>query len=263
MARRAETISKLERDLFSVNDYRGRADAPAFETVEGTLPALVSAPHAVTHLRDGRIKPSEDGTGAIALVLAQLAGCHAFVATRYDDCDPNWDPYERSAYKQALVAYVQERGISLVVDVHGMVAASSAAIAIGTADGRTVKAWPEIEARACELFEKHVGPYAQAQGKPIVLNGRYAARGENSIASTVARECGIAVLQVELSTPYRVPFGRPARIPKDEPPAFAPKALSVELRTRRYELNPDAVEATLRALAELLASVDLDGDIKS
>jgi len=74
----------LEAELqrFSVNDYRGLPDASAFSVVEGTLPVVVSAPHAVSQLREGRVKSSEDFTGALALAVAELSGAR---------CQPRYD----------------------------------------------------------------------------------------------------------------------------------------------------------------------------
>ena len=93
-------IAEVELERFSVNDYRGLADAPPFRVTDGKLPVMVSAPHAVTQLREGKVKPSDDFTGAIALAVAQLAGCGAIVTSRYDGCDPNWDPFEQRARTQ-------------------------------------------------------------------------------------------------------------------------------------------------------------------
>ena len=96
-----EHMAEIELGRFSVNDYRGLPDALPFSVVEGELPVIVSAPHAVSQLREGRVKPSDDFTGAMALVVAELSGASAIVASRYDACDPNWNPFERCAYKRS------------------------------------------------------------------------------------------------------------------------------------------------------------------
>ena len=96
-------MADIELGRFSVNSYRGLPDALPFSVIEGELPAIISAPHAVSQLREGRVKPSDDFTGAMALTVAELSGASAIVASRYDDCDPNWDPFKTCAYKQALV----------------------------------------------------------------------------------------------------------------------------------------------------------------
>jgi len=240
-----------ERTRFSVNEYRGLPDAPPFTFEEGSIAALVSAPHAVTHMREGRIKASEDFTGPLALELARLTGAHALVATRFDDCDPNFDPLETSAYKQALVDFIQRHGIRLVLDIHGMVTASPAIIALGTGDGANVAARPKVAEAAADIIESRLASVAERHGKQIAVDGRFAARDANTVCATVARSCGIAALQVELSTLLRYPGGITGHTPPGEQNPFAPAAMAPELSARA---NPDpaAVATTVSALASII-----------
>ena len=248
-----EYMIETELGRFSTHDYRGLPDVPAHQIVPGTLPVIFSAPHAVSQLREGRIKPSDDYTGALALAAARIAGCHAIVASRYDDCDPNYDPLSECTYKQALVEHVRTRGIRLVIDVHGVPSASPCAIEIGTADGATEGPLPGIGARAKALFEERLTPYLAKYDKRIALNERYGARGGNTVTRTLARECGIAALQLEISSRFRVPSGRADHLPAGERMPFTPAQLGPELSARR---NPDCacVEATVRALAALAST---------
>jgi len=246
-----ERLVECERTRFSANEYRGLAGAPPFTIAEGTIPALVSAPHAVTHMRDGCIKASEDFTGPIALELAKATGAHAIVATRFDGSDPNSDQFEASAYKQALADCIREHSVKLVIDVHGMITASPAIIALGTGDGANVEAWPEIADMAARIIEDHLAPFAKKHGKPIVRDGHYAARDANTISATVAHLCGVAALQVELSTLLRFPGGIRGHRPAGERNPFPARALAPELSARA---NPDpaAVEATIAALTDII-----------
>ena len=246
-----DRLIQCEKTRFTANEYRGRADAPPFTIVEGSIPVLVSAPHAVTHFREGRVKASEDFTGPIALELARATGAHAIVATRFDGADPNADPFEASAYKQALAEQVGRFGIELVLDIHGMVTASPAIIAVGTGDGANISRWPELGGLVMEIVESRLAPFAERYGKQIVFDGRYAARDENTVAATTARLCGVAALQVELSTLLRYPGGIMGRTPRGEPSPFSRSALSAELSAR---LNPDraAVDAAFEALEAIV-----------
>ena len=47
-----EHMAEIELGRFSVNGYRGLPDAPPFSVVEGELPIIVSAPHAVSQLHE-------------------------------------------------------------------------------------------------------------------------------------------------------------------------------------------------------------------
>ena len=245
-----ERITNLELERFSTNEYRGLANAPAFCIEEGDVPVVISAPHAVSQLREGAVKPSDDFTGAIALVAAELAGCCSMVASRYDACDPNWDPLESCRYKQALVELVRRRGIVAVVDVHGVPSASPFAIEVGSADGDTVRAMPGADDLACALLSEKLAPFLEKQGKSVALNHVHAARGLNTVSNTIARECGIAALQLELATPFRVPRVIGGHTPKGERIPFTESQLPRELASRR---NPDpaCVEATVSTIARL------------
>lgn len=245
-----EHMASIELGRFSVNDYRGLPDAPAFSVVEGKLPVIVSAPHAVSQLREGRVKPSDDFTGAMALVVAELSGASAIVASRYDACDPNWDPFESCAYKQALAEMARELSAVAVLDLHGVPAAAPDAIEIGSADGFTVKAMPGVDEFACRYLREQLREHLERCGKTVGLNGRHAARGANTVARAIARECGVATLQFEMSSPFRVPVDAKGHVPPGEAIPFTSDQLPIELEVRR---NPDpaCVEATVRALADL------------
>ena len=245
-----EQMAELEYGQFSVGEYRGLPDAPAFRIVEGDLPVVISAPHAVSQLRDGKVKPSDDFTGPLALAAAEIAGCHAIVATRFAGGDPNWDPLDLCPYKQALVDYAKKRGIVAVLDVHGVPAASSFAIEIGSADGASVKDSPGIDEDVCNMLRDDLATYLEKYQREIILNGAHAARGRNTVTSTVSRECGIVALQVEVSTPFRVPCWRKGRTPPGEAIPFTKEQLPYEIATRRKP-DPACVEATVRAIARI------------
>lgn len=246
-----ERLVESERTRFSVNEYRGLPDAPPFAFEKGSIPALVSAPHAVTHMRKGRIKASEDFTGPLAFELARITGAHALVATRFAESDPNFDPLDTCPYKQALVDYVKQHEIELVIDIHGMAAASPAIIALGTGDGANVVAQPEIATLATDIIENRLAHVAEKYGKEIAVDGYYAAREPNTVSATIARACGIATLQIELSTLLRFPGGIIGHTPPGERNPFPKPALGPELSARA---NPDlaAVATTITTLAEIV-----------
>ena len=188
-----DDLITCEFEQFSTNNYRGVSTAPEHEFVSGMLPVMVSAPHSVTHVRNGRIKPSEDYTGAIALAVAKESKCHAIVATRTGEGDPNWDALESSPYKQDLCEYVRANSIQVVFDLHGMVAASPALVVVGSAGGSTVSRNPGLDARVTADLRNTLVESIERFGKPIVLNAQYAACGHHTVVNTVARECAEAI----------------------------------------------------------------------
>lgn len=248
-------LVETELGKFSTNDYRGLPDAPPFTVVKGERPVMVSAPHAVSQMREGRVKPSDDFTGALTLAVAKLSGCSAIVASRYNACDPNWDSYERCAYKQELASFVRKNGIVAVLDIHGVPSASPDAIEVGSADGQSVLALPGADQFACDFLRDHLAEHVSRRGKTISLNARHAARGQNTVTRAISRECSIAALQLEISTPFRVPCNVHGHTPSGEAVPFTSEQLPLELASRR---NPDStcVEATVHALVDLVKTLD-------
>lgn len=75
-----------------------------FVTREG-MAVLLSAPHAVTHIREGMPKQAEPRTDVIAAGVADVLGLSAIWSTSSLSGDPNWDmshPYKDEALRLAL-----------------------------------------------------------------------------------------------------------------------------------------------------------------
>ena len=79
----ATQIEKLDRK-FSRNEYNGTGSRH-FVIRKGRIPVMISAPHAVNHFREGKIKYADMLTGGIAEYLQEQTGCHLICATRYED----------------------------------------------------------------------------------------------------------------------------------------------------------------------------------
>lgn len=128
-----EQVQKMEK-RFSRNKYDGGGRRP-FRFDEGTLPVLVSAPHAVNHFRNGKIKRADLLTGGIARYIAAKTGCHCVFSARFSKTDPNFDSNVNgaNAYQEALSRYVSEKGVRIVVDLHGAAETRPYLVEIGTA----------------------------------------------------------------------------------------------------------------------------------
>lgn len=106
---------------------RERLEEPSalgpWQLVEGSG-LLFSAPHEVTHRRDGVEKVAETGTGALAMALAGYTDGSAIATAGIQTGDPNWDPghpfVTRAADLDATIAAIdihmmQPRGIELCI----------------------------------------------------------------------------------------------------------------------------------------------------
>jgi hypothetical protein len=89
---------------------------PWFEALEGKSRVLVTAPHATAQMREGRLKGSDLGTGALAVVLHRLAETPTLYTTWASPSDPNY--YDDNPFKEALAGLVRRRKPRLVLDLH-------------------------------------------------------------------------------------------------------------------------------------------------
>ena len=67
------------------------ADGPPHIILQGSMPILISAPHAVGQIRHDKHKQSESYTGVLAKQLHKNAGLHAIIKTRNLFDDANYD----------------------------------------------------------------------------------------------------------------------------------------------------------------------------
>jgi len=90
----------------------------------GSIPVLISAPHAVKQIRNNLSKPSDYLTGALALYLSKKIGCSYFVRTFNMADDPNYPigitlNKIESLYLRSLKDFITKYRHFLVIDLHG------------------------------------------------------------------------------------------------------------------------------------------------
>jgi hypothetical protein len=158
--------------------------------LEGTLPIMFSAPHAVGQVRMGRAKKSETYTGVIAQLLHQEYNYNAIIKKRnlYDDA--NFD--EKSSYRENLITYINEKEIKLLVDLHIMNASYSNTIEMATGNGENIQGnWSLID---------DITKLAHQRGiKKIVTDVNFFGLNPHCIAADIAKNCKIPAIQLEMN----------------------------------------------------------------
>lgn len=195
-----EEAVNIERVHFYKTDKRvnSKQEDPFWVTL-GNLPILVSAPHAVRHYRQKKIKMSDQFTGSIAYLLNQLTGCHAIAATKLYGGDPNVD--NPCIYKEKIVEICGREEVKFVLDLHGAAREREFDVDFGTNGGKTLL----VKTRMLELIESNF----QAYGLSRISHDYFAASGPNTMANYIARELGIPALQIEINKQFRVPAQNP------------------------------------------------------
>jgi hypothetical protein len=191
-----EQAVNIERTYFYKTDKQvnPRQENP-FRVFPGNILFLVSAPHAVRHLGDRKIKMSDEYTGSIAYLLNQLTCCHALTVTKLYGGDPNVDG--PCIYKELLASLCRKHKITLVLDLHGAAREMDFDVDIGSMDGRSMLG----NTRMLTLLVESLN----STGFGRILQNYFPAKGNNTITNFVYTELGIPALKLEINRRYRVP----------------------------------------------------------
>ena len=183
-----------------------------FQVSAGTLPVLVSAPHACMHNRDGLMKLEEEFTGAIARYLSQSTSCYSIYCVYRAVEDPNW--HTDSEYKRAITQLHKEVGFKFVIDLHGMLNSHGMGVALGTIHRQSCDPMEVISAFQAHGFVEtelaslpHNNEAVQPGRRLVVDHPRFTGGLRNHTVTRFASEVlGIPSVQVELASVARVVF---------------------------------------------------------
>ena len=204
-------IVKLEKQ-FARNNHKGGGSVD-FEIKEGVIPVMVSAPHAVKMLRNGAVKSADKLTGAIALLLHEMTGCHIIYSTRFSENDPNYAE-ENNSYQAAIADYVKSHNVQLVVDLHGAKSSREYAVEMGTAplcdaDGnvvgeelRSLKRYTFVADLVRYTFEYYLRDKA-FERREVWHNKIFSAGTQNTITKHLADTTSCAAIQLEVNGLFR------------------------------------------------------------
>lgn len=208
-----QRLSELEGNIH----WRQRAPAgQAAYTIElGTIPILISAPHAAHHVRNSVSKFEEEYTAAIAQYLAQELGCYAIYLRYASPTDPNWDA--ESTYKKAIADLVGTHAIKVVLDLHGMVNRHRIGVALGTINGRSFPTdtamllTPFAQAGFIETDLTTLNTTADSDWRRVILNHPRFTGGTkgNTITRFVSEDLGALAVQIELASAIRIVYRAP------------------------------------------------------
>lgn len=198
-------VAKLEKK-FSVNHYNGGGDRD-FVIESGSIPIMISAPHAVNHYREGKMKSADLWTGGIARYLQEATNCHVIYRARYSESDPNYDKVQEGSYKDSLQRYIQENDIKVLIDLHGCAAERETAVDMGTVDDRetSLGQYQFIDDLFRITLEYRLESFLRESGKRIEKNMHFAASNANTITNYISRTTGIPCIQLEINRLCRQP----------------------------------------------------------
>lgn len=179
---------------FAANSNRGPKEGPRW-TIDWCGPLVVSAVHAVDHIRDGRWKATDAGTGGLAMALGEVVGCSTVAVTRSVPMmgDANWDAYHPLKAHLEKLGHIDERTVH--IDLHGMKDGHGADVIIGCGSGS-----PESKALA-----RRIATHLTAAGVATDADGAKRGFGATKAATMTswAQRLGATAIQVEISRSHR------------------------------------------------------------
>ncbi len=160
-----------------------------FELLEGKSNFMISAPHSVTQVRNGKLKLPEYRTGVIAYHVNQILGLPVIYKTKNLNDDANYD--EKSEYRDALIEYIKENDIKFLMDIHLSSPEREYSIDIGTGRGAYIKNNEDIVV----LFRKVFGQKYNRIETDYIFPALY----PFTVSSQVHKYCRIPVIQLEIN----------------------------------------------------------------
>lgn len=167
----------------------------SFEVLEGKIPVLLSAPHSVRQLREGKIKAKDRYTGAIAIELAKLTDSFAIYKTYNNQDDASYD-IENNTYKDKVLELIDKNNIKVFLDIHGAKDTDEFDIDVGTDEKRNLNGKTQILEKLIEnLKEKGI--------TKIGIDKKFKACTMHTLTKKIASSTNIACMQIEITKKYR------------------------------------------------------------
>ncbi len=168
----------------------GMKKQESFELIEGNGLVMISAPHAVEHVREGKVRYPEPQTAFLAKALHERLDCPVIYKTANAGDDANYDV--ECPYKQAITEFVRSHQVRFLLDLHQMAGFRPIQICIGT--GRYTNMQDE------GLVEQIVKIFEQKGITPVNIDQPFAASYPYTVSAYVHRECKLPCLQIEINS---------------------------------------------------------------
>ena len=166
-----------------------------FEVIEGKIPVLLSAPHSVRQLREGKIKGKDRYTGAITIELAKQTNSFAIYKTYNNQDDASYD-IENNEYKEKVLELINKHNIKVFLDIHGAKDTDEFDVDIGTDEKRNLNGKTQIlENLIKNLKEKGI--------TKIGIDKKFKACTMHTLTKKIASSTNIACIQIEITRKYR------------------------------------------------------------
>ena len=184
------------------NSYKVHAEegSDGIHHIKGRVPVIVTAPHATAHVRMGRLKRQEFYTGALAVMLHSLTGCHALYTDRLSPIDPNYS--DESPFKAMLSEIAERYGIVFLLDLHGTGTENPGDVFPGAGSDR------EFLKGGHRIFDE-LNKAAASYGISLGSEDVFPAQRQMTVTRFSAARLGVPSMQLEIGGGLRQPGSAP------------------------------------------------------
>jgi len=187
-----QKILEIE-DQFSQNSYQGDVYSDQSLVVkQGIIPLIISAPHTTKQIRNGHEKEADVYTGALALLLHEITGCHVILNTKLGE-DPNY--ILGGQYKEVLREHCLNHEIDMVIDLHGAALSRTFDVDLGTSNGKTLSK-QKLDSIIDRFKEAHI---------EATVDQRFTASHPGTITYHSYNTLKMEAVQIEINRKYRDP----------------------------------------------------------
>ena len=159
----------------------------------GRSNVMLSAPHAYTHKRKGKLKVKDLNTDVLIKKIKELEDCHIMYTCNNLDYDPNYNLIKNN-YKMELEKYIKENGIEYLIDIHGMKNYKSVEIDIGTRGMKNLNKDKVLLREIVKIMKQNIKKVKSDH----IFKSSY-----RTISSYINKKTKIKTLQIEVSEKYR------------------------------------------------------------
>lgn len=172
------------------NDFFTLEHRQSFELIDGQGKIMISAPHSVAQIRRGKLKDAEPQTGVIAKLLHDDLDIPIIYKTKNMGDDANFDT--NSDYKNALIEYIVNNKIKLLIDLHQLSPSRKEKIDICTGKLKNIDN-PEI-------INVFFNEFLLADIDNIQIDKPFSGSLPTTIVTYVRNITGIQSLQIEINS---------------------------------------------------------------
>lgn len=188
------TKSEFEKINKKFDEYNEK-NTESFKYIKGKEKIILSAPHSVSQIRNGKIKGKDIATGTIAISLQKSLNCYCIYKTRNNNDDANYD-IEKNPYKDKLLEIIEKEDIKFLLDIHGAKANQGFDIDIATNNLKNVNGKTEYVTDFINIGKKY-------GINNITVDKVFKASTIHTIACTISEKLKIPCLEIEISKEYR------------------------------------------------------------